>query len=43
MLGDMTYIQDVLEVTWGSRTDLDQALSSGEIIRDNRAEQVGER
>ena len=30
------------EVTWGSRTDLDQALSSGEIIRDNRAEQVGE-
>ena len=30
------------EVTWGSRTDLDQALSSGEIIRDSRAEQVGE-
>jgi len=30
------------EVTWGSRTDLDQALSSGEIIRNNRAEQVGE-
>lgn len=30
------------EVTWGSRTDLDQALSSGEIIRDNRTEQVGE-
>jgi len=30
------------EVTWGSRTDLDKALSSGEIIRDSRAEQVGE-
>ena len=30
------------EVTWGSRTDLDQALSSGEIIRDSRPEQVGE-
>lgn len=30
------------EVTWGSRPDLDQALSSGEIIRDSSATQVGE-
>lgn len=30
------------EVTWGSRSRIDQALSSGEIIRDSEPEKIGE-
>jgi two-component sensor histidine kinase len=30
------------EITWGSRTRIDQALSSSEIIRDNQEERVGD-
>lgn len=30
------------EITWGSRTRIDQALSSSEIVRDNQEEKVGD-
>ena len=44
MTAATVFTQDLIgnEVAWGSRPDIDQALSSGEIVRDSRAEQVGE-
>ena len=44
MTAATVFAQDLIgnEVAWGSRPDIDQALSSGEIVRDSRAEQVGE-
>ncbi len=44
MTAATVFTQDLIgnEVAWGSRPDIDQALSSGEIVRDSRTEQVGE-
>ena len=44
MTAATVFTQDLIgnDVAWGSRPDIDQALSSGEIVRDSRAEQVGE-
>ena len=44
MTAATVFSQDLIgnEVAWGSRPDIDQALSSGEIVRDTRTEQVGE-
>ena len=38
------FIDDVIgdEVTWGSRSRIDEALSSGEIIRDSEPEKIGD-
>ena len=38
------FTNDVIgdEVTWGSKARIDQALSTGEIVRDTESEQVGE-